>query len=69
MYHNVNIKNKKINKGLSWRGNVISLEKVLIEKVRNMKEYSIKGIYNSKKVILTQSFYRIYFFRKSYIIF
>ena len=64
LYHNVNIKNKKINKGLSWRGNVINLEKVLIEKVRNMKEDSIKGIYDSKKVILIQSFYRMHFFRK-----
>ena len=29
-----------------------------------MKEDSIKGIYDSKKVILIQSFYRMHFFRK-----
>ena len=63
-YHN-NIKNTKISKELSWRGNVISLEKVLIEKVRNMKEDSIKGIYDLKKVILIQSYYRRHFCRKN----
>ena len=67
-FHNnykVKNKNKKINKSSSWRGTVINLENLLIEKVRNIKEDSIKGIYDINKIILIQSFYRRYNCRKN----
>ena len=63
-YIKYNKKYVKINRNASWRNNVIQLEKFSINQVKKPYESFIKENYDMKKIILIQSFFRMYNFRK-----
>ena len=63
-YIKYNKKYVKINRNAFWRNNVIQLEKFSINQVKKPYESFIKENYDIKKIILIQSFFRMYNFRK-----
>ncbi len=63
-YIKYNKKYVKINRNAFWRNNVIQLEKFSINQVKKPYESLIKENYDMKKIILIQSFFRMYNFRK-----
>ncbi len=63
-YIKYNKKYVKINRNASWRNNVIQLEKFSLNQLKKPYESFIKENYDMKKIILIQSFFRMYNFRK-----